>query len=92
MGTLGILRGRGSMRRLRTKAICHFEKEYGVNSNFHECSASRGINVPSEIMSSVAVLMERCQLRLVFEKLARRKTQGGGTKKWVFHRHSTEDI
>lgn len=80
------------MRRLRTKATCHFEKEYGVNSNFHECPAGRGINVPPAIMSLVAILMERCQLRPVFEKLARRKTQGGGTKKWAFHRYSTEDI
>lgn len=42
-------------------------------------------------MSLVAILRERCQLRPAFGKLARRKTQEG-TKKWAFHRHSTEDI
>lgn len=73
------------MRRLITRAICHFEKEYRVNSDFNECPAGRGINVPPAIMSLVAILMERSQLRLVFGKLARKNTQGGGTKKRAFH-------
>lgn len=60
------------MRRLRTKAICHFEKEHRVNSNFNECPVGRGISVPPAIMSLVAILMDRCQLRPVFEKLAKR--------------------